>query len=155
MRSRGASSRFADFIKDLRTGRNIGQVTVSAATRGNICRSGFDEQVGAGTIRALPPSVWTLMAPWMRPTSMPTKVYAFRERGGSTQNRSRRNLGNRLRVGIRDPYRWDRFVRAGLSVSPPGALCRDPARYLLLVEWDRLQDHKDGFRGSPEHQECR
>jgi heme-degrading monooxygenase HmoA len=23
--------------------------------------------------------------------------------------------------------------------------------YLLLVEWDRLEDHTDGFRGSPEY----
>ncbi len=23
-----------------------------------------------------------------------------------------------------------------------------PARYLLLVEWDRLEDHTEGFRGS-------
>lgn len=30
-----------------------------------------------------------------------------------------------------------------------------PSRYLLLVEWDRLQDHTDGFRGSPEYQEWR
>ena len=29
------------------------------------------------------------------------------------------------------------------------------SRYLLLVEWDRLQDHTEGFRGSPEYQEWR
>jgi heme-degrading monooxygenase HmoA len=28
-----------------------------------------------------------------------------------------------------------------------------PSRYLLLVEWDRLEDHTEGFRGSPEYQE--
>jgi len=27
------------------------------------------------------------------------------------------------------------------------------ARYLLLVYWDRLEDHTIGFRGSPEYQE--
>ena len=27
--------------------------------------------------------------------------------------------------------------------------------YLLLVEWDRLEDHTEGFRGSPEYQEWR
>lgn len=27
--------------------------------------------------------------------------------------------------------------------------------YLLLVEWDRLQDHTEGFRGSAEYQEWR
>jgi heme-degrading monooxygenase HmoA len=26
-----------------------------------------------------------------------------------------------------------------------------PTRYLLLVEWDRLEDHTEGFRGSPEY----
>lgn len=28
-----------------------------------------------------------------------------------------------------------------------------PDRYLLLVEWDRLEDHTEGFRGSEEYQE--
>ena len=27
----------------------------------------------------------------------------------------------------------------------------DRSRYLLLVEWDRLEDHTEGFRGSPEY----
>ena len=26
------------------------------------------------------------------------------------------------------------------------------SRYLLLVEWDRVEDHTEGFRGSPEYQ---
>jgi heme-degrading monooxygenase HmoA len=30
-----------------------------------------------------------------------------------------------------------------------------PNRYLLLVEWDRLEDHTEGFRGSDEYQEWR
>jgi heme-degrading monooxygenase HmoA len=30
-----------------------------------------------------------------------------------------------------------------------------PTRYLLLVEWDRLEDHTEGFRGSPEYAEWR
>ena len=29
----------------------------------------------------------------------------------------------------------------------------DETRYLLLVEWEQLEDHTDGFRGSPEYQE--
>lgn len=29
------------------------------------------------------------------------------------------------------------------------------AVYLLLVEWDRLEDHTEGFRGSEEYQEWR
>ena len=31
----------------------------------------------------------------------------------------------------------------------------DDATYLLLVEWDTLEDHTVGFRGSPEYQEWR
>ena len=30
-----------------------------------------------------------------------------------------------------------------------------PGTYLLLVEWDRLEDHTIGFRGSPEYQRWR
>ena len=30
-----------------------------------------------------------------------------------------------------------------------------PSRYLLLVEWDRLEDHTAGFRGSEGYQEWR
>ena len=30
-----------------------------------------------------------------------------------------------------------------------------PSRYLLLVEWDTLEDHTEGFRGSPAYQEWR
>lgn len=29
----------------------------------------------------------------------------------------------------------------------------DPNRYLLLVEWDALQDHTKGFRQSPQYQQ--
>lgn len=31
----------------------------------------------------------------------------------------------------------------------------EPGRYLLLVEWERLEDHTVGFRGSPAYQEWR
>ena len=27
-----------------------------------------------------------------------------------------------------------------------------PSRYLLLVRWDTLEDHTEGFRGSPDYQ---
>jgi heme-degrading monooxygenase HmoA len=30
-----------------------------------------------------------------------------------------------------------------------------PSTYLLLVEWDRLEDHTEGFRGSPEYEQWR
>jgi len=31
----------------------------------------------------------------------------------------------------------------------------NPQRFVLLVEWDRLEDHIDGFRGSPAFQSWR
>ena len=30
-----------------------------------------------------------------------------------------------------------------------------PSTYLLLVHWERLEDHTEGFRGSPEYQQWR
>jgi heme-degrading monooxygenase HmoA len=30
-----------------------------------------------------------------------------------------------------------------------------PSTYLLLIQWDRLEDHTDGFRGSAAYQEWR
>ena len=30
-----------------------------------------------------------------------------------------------------------------------------PAAYLLLVQWDRLEDHTEGFRGSPAYDDWR
>jgi len=30
-----------------------------------------------------------------------------------------------------------------------------PSTYLLLVDWARLEDHTEGFRGSPEYEEWR
>jgi heme-degrading monooxygenase HmoA len=49
-----------------------------------------------------------------------------------------------------------------IIASMPGFLrltpsrCRErPSTYLLLVEWDRLEDHTEGFRGSPQYQEWR
>ncbi|RDI65499.1 antibiotic biosynthesis monooxygenase family protein [Nocardia pseudobrasiliensis] len=30
-----------------------------------------------------------------------------------------------------------------------------PNTYLLLVQWDRLEDHTEGFRGSPQYQRWR
>ena len=30
-----------------------------------------------------------------------------------------------------------------------------PSRYLLLVEWETLEDHTEGFRGSAEYQQWR
>ncbi|MGO9343596.1 MAG: antibiotic biosynthesis monooxygenase family protein [Acidimicrobiales bacterium] len=36
-----------------------------------------------------------------------------------------------------------------------GRCIESASRYLLLVEWDRLEDHTEGFRGSQEYQEWR
>jgi heme-degrading monooxygenase HmoA len=30
-----------------------------------------------------------------------------------------------------------------------------PSHYLLLVEWERLEDHTEGFRGSPDYERWR
>ncbi len=40
----------------------------------------------------------------------------------------------------------------GLTLS---RCVEDDGSYLLLVEWDRLEDHTVGFRGSVEYQEWR
>jgi heme-degrading monooxygenase HmoA len=42
------------------------------------------------------------------------------------------------------------FVSLSLSRS-----IESPGTYLLLVEWDKLEDHTMGFRGSPEYQQWR
>lgn len=55
------------------------------------------------------------------------------------------------------------FDRARLIIaSMPGfaslSLSRSietPSTYLLLVQWDSLEDHTEGFRGSPEYQQWR
>lgn len=39
---------------------------------------------------------------------------------------------------------------AGLEVS---RCIERPSTYLLLVRWHRLEDHTEGFRGSPEYHE--
>ena len=49
-----------------------------------------------------------------------------------------------------------------LIASMPGYLAHElhrcleaKGKYLLLVRWNRLEDHTVGFRGSPEYQECK
>ncbi|WP_104140127.1 antibiotic biosynthesis monooxygenase [Arthrobacter sp. ZGTC131] len=42
------------------------------------------------------------------------------------------------------------FVSLSLSRS-----IETPSTYLLLVQWDSLEDHTEGFRGSPEYQQWR
>jgi heme-degrading monooxygenase HmoA len=41
-----------------------------------------------------------------------------------------------------------------LSVTLSRCL-EQPSHYLLLVEWERLEDHTEGFRGSAAYQEWR
>lgn len=53
------------------------------------------------------------------------------------------------------------FARAKRIISSmPGYLGHElkrcierPSRYILLVNWEKLEDHVEGFRGSPEYQE--
>jgi heme-degrading monooxygenase HmoA len=55
------------------------------------------------------------------------------------------------------------FDRARLIIaSMPGFITmslsrslESPSTYLLLVQWERLEDHTVGFRGSPEYQQWR
>jgi heme-degrading monooxygenase HmoA len=42
-------------------------------------------------------------------------------------------------------YRWHQLQRC----------VEEDHRYLLLVSWERLEDHTEGFRGSPEYQAWR
>ncbi len=52
------------------------------------------------------------------------------------------------------------FARAqAIIASMPGCVRHDlnrclekPSRYILLVEWEKLEDHTVGFRGSTEYQ---
>jgi heme-degrading monooxygenase HmoA len=65
------------------------------------------------------------------------------------------------------PGREDAFVEAMdaakvLIARSPGFVslrverCLErPSRFLLLVEWERLEDHTEGFRGSPAYEEWR
>ena len=45
--------------------------------------------------------------------------------------------------------------RAGYRSHQLRRCPEQPGRYLLLVEWDSLEDHTVGFRGSAEYQQWR
>jgi heme-degrading monooxygenase HmoA len=45
--------------------------------------------------------------------------------------------------------------RAGFRSLDLQRCLENPARYFLLVEWDRIEDHTEGFRGSSEYAEWR
>ncbi|MBY3794445.1 antibiotic biosynthesis monooxygenase [Rhodococcus fascians] len=63
------------------------------------------------------------------------------------------------------PHRTDEFETAfadakSIIASMPGFVnltlsqgIEQPNTYLLLVEWERLEDHTDGFRGSDEYRQ--
>ena len=65
------------------------------------------------------------------------------------------------------PGREAEFVEAmervkGLIAASPGFVAlrversvERPGCFLLLVEWERLEDHTEGFRGSPAYEEWR
>jgi heme-degrading monooxygenase HmoA len=44
---------------------------------------------------------------------------------------------------------------AGFRSFRLGRCVESSSRYLLLVEWDELEDHTEGFRGSAAYQEWR
>jgi heme-degrading monooxygenase HmoA len=48
-------------------------------------------------------------------------------------------------IGAAHGFRWLRLERC----------LEHPGRYLLLVEWETLADHTDGFRGSAAYQRWR
>jgi len=63
------------------------------------------------------------------------------------------------------PGQEDDFERAfsrasAIIASMPGYMSHElqrcienPSRYALLVRWETLEDHTEGFRGSPQYQE--
>jgi len=44
---------------------------------------------------------------------------------------------------------------AGFGSLRLGRCLEQPNRFVLLVEWDTLEDHTEGFRGSADYQEWR
>lgn len=67
-----------------------------------------------------------------------------------------------VRAGHEEDFEQTFAEATALIASTPGfrSLSLDrsierPGRYLLLVEWDRVEDHTDGFRGSPRYDEWR
>jgi heme-degrading monooxygenase HmoA len=67
-----------------------------------------------------------------------------------------------IKPGMRQDFE-SAFARAQRIISTmPGCLSHElqqcvenPNRYLLLVNWETLEDHTVGFRGSPQYQEWR
>jgi heme-degrading monooxygenase HmoA len=53
-----------------------------------------------------------------------------------------------------DAQRIIRSMRGYLSHELKRCV-EQPSRYVLLVNWQRIEDHTEGFRSSPEYQEWR
>jgi heme-degrading monooxygenase HmoA len=60
-----------------------------------------------------------------------------------------------VRPGQEDAFEHAFAEASGIIASMPGYIGHDlqrcierPARYLLLVTWETLEDHTEGFRGS-------
>lgn len=67
-----------------------------------------------------------------------------------------------VKAGQEDEFEETFRNASGIISSMPGYLSHQLQRclevkgkYLLLVKWERLEDHTIGFRGSPEYQEWR
>jgi heme-degrading monooxygenase HmoA len=67
-----------------------------------------------------------------------------------------------LKPGVADDFEAAFTVAANIIIKMPGYISHELQhclenrdRYILLVRWEKLQDHTVGFRGSPEYQEWR
>ena len=67
-----------------------------------------------------------------------------------------------LKPGIADEFEAGFKVAANIIRGMPGYISHELQRclehrdrYILLVRWEKLEDHTVGFRGSPEYQEWR
>lgn len=67
-----------------------------------------------------------------------------------------------VRPGEEDAFEAAFATAKGIIASMPGfaglrleRCIEKPSRYLLLVEWDTIEDHVDGFRGSEPYDEWR
>jgi heme-degrading monooxygenase HmoA len=63
-----------------------------------------------------------------------------------------------VRPGKEQSFEQSFSEAKSIIASMPGFISLDldrcleqPSRYLLLVEWEHLEDHTQGFRGSPEY----
>jgi heme-degrading monooxygenase HmoA len=67
-----------------------------------------------------------------------------------------------LKLGVAADFETAFMVASKIIMAMPGYISHELQhcvenrdRYILLVRWERLEDHTVGFRGSPEYQEWR